>query len=92
MEELQAEAALPVQAGDHSESHTGDSLRVLRAVHQARADPQDLGGEDLRVHLAAPCASEDSILLLVGLGSHILDSLLAGEDNCREEGHNLSTS
>ena len=92
MEEPQAEAALPGQAGGHSESHTGDSLRVLRAVHQGRADLRDLEGEDLRVHLAVPCASEDNILLLVGLGSHILDSLLAGEDSCQVAGHNLPTS
>ena len=92
MEEPQAEAALPVQAGGHSESHTGDSLRVLRAVHQARGDLLDLGGEDLRVHLAAPCALEGNILLLVGLGSHILDSLLAGEDSCQGVGHNLPKS
>ena len=89
MEEPLAGAALLGQVGVHSESHMGDSLLVLQGVHQGRADLRDQEDEDLQVHLAVPYASEDNILLLVGLGSRILDSLLAGEDSYQVAGHSL---
>ena len=89
MEEPQAEAALPVQAGGHSESHTGGSLLVLQGGHQDREDLLVPGEDDLQVHSGVPCASEGSNLLQVGPGSRILDSLLAGEDSCQVAGHNL---
>lgn len=89
MEVPLAGAVLLGQEGVHSESHTGDSLLVLQGVHQGQADLRDLEDEDLQVHLAVPCASEDNILPLVGLGSRILDTLLAGEDSCQVAGRIL---
>ena len=89
MEEPQVQVALLGQAGVHSGSHKGDSLLVLQGGHQGREDLQVPEEDDLQVHLAVPCASEDNILPQVGPGSRILDSLPAGEDSCQVAGHIL---
>ena len=89
MEEPQVQVVLLGQAGVHSGSHTGDNLLVLQGGHQGREDLRVPEEDDLQVHLAVPCASEDNILPQVGPGSRILDSLPAGEDSCQVAGHIL---